>query len=509
MTSESPSPFLNALRAWADKRPDALAVLDGGETTTYRNCVARIDRRAEELRRAGLRAHDRVAVVADNSTDYLVSAFAVWAAGGTLVTVYPSSGQADLTYCLDSSEPALVLAEERVLAIVAAAAGPDVPVADVRAALPAEVTCRRASTQDATPEELALVCYTSGSTSRPKAVMHSHAGLFAAASAYAQVWHIDQHDRTIVCLPMAWAFGLVTTSMATLAVGGTVLPLARTKPALIIEAITSDRATFLAGVTTTFRKMVDHLRGLADQPDLSSLRLCISGGEPRNEKVFAEWTTLSSCPVHDVFAASECFPVVTYDPIDDPHPVAGSAGKVVAGARMRLIDPATGQDVPPGASGEALWQGPAHFLGYWRDPEATANATTADGWYRTRDLVRVDEHGYVFVEGRLSDMIIRGGSNVSPAEVEQVVCAHPDVHDAAVVGVSDPDYGQAVVAVLVAETDARVDAEELAGWCRSQLASYKVPTRFVTVEALPVNHSTGKVDRRKIATSIENLAGAS
>jgi long-chain acyl-CoA synthetase len=295
--------------------------------------------------------------------------------------------------------------------------------------------------------------------------------------------------------------------MTTLLAGGTVLPLARTKPELLVDTMAEEGATFLAGVTTIFAKLVEYLRGLAQVPHLSTLRLCISGGEPRNERVFDGWAELTSCAVHDNFAASECFPVITYDPIEDPVPVPRSAGKVIEGAGMRVIDPATGRDVRPGTPGEALWRGPALFAGYWRDPDATAKALTDDGWYRTSDLVRVDERGYVFVEGRLSDMIIRGGSNVSPSEVEAVVRAHADVRDVAVVGVPDATYGQAVVAVVVAADVERFDSARVAAWCRTQLAGYKVPTSFVTVDALPLNPATGKVDRRTIVAQLASTEG--
>jgi long-chain acyl-CoA synthetase len=500
--SRSPGSFVDALRAHAAERPAAVAIRDGGVSTTYRQLVGRVDERAAELTRAGLRRYDRVAIVADNSADHLVSAFAVWEAGGVLVTVYPSSGRSELTYCLSSSAPAAVLAASRLVDDVKAVSGPDVPVLDLHERLPEGLRLRRVDSPEPTPDDLALICYTSGTTSLPKAVMHRHSGLLRAAAAFGRVWHVGPEDRTIVCLPMAWAFGLVTTSMATLLAGGTVLPHARTKPELIVKAIVEDGATFMAGVTTIYAKIVEHLRELTPIPDLRTLRLCISGGEPRNESVFGEWAALTSCPVHDNFAASECFPVITYDPIEDPAPVPGSAGKVIDGAAMRLIDPATGRDVPPGARGEALWRGPALFIGYWGDPEATARALTDDGWYRTNDLVRVDEQGYVFVEGRLSDMIIRGGSNVSPSEVEGVLRGHPDVQDVAVVGVPDATYGQAVVAVVVATSGGQFDGSAVTAWCRAQLAGYKVPSVFLTVDALPLNPSTGKVDRRKVTAQL-------
>jgi long-chain acyl-CoA synthetase len=250
-------------------------------------------------------------------------------------------------------------------------------------------------------------------------------------------------------------------------------------------------------VTTIYVKLLAYARELERTPDLRSLRLCVSGGEPRNEPAFDRWRELTGCPVHDVYCASECFPVVTYDPHVDPQPRPGCAGNVVPEARMRVVDE-TGRDVSTGEVGEALWRGPALMLGYWEEPELTAAAFTADGWYRSRDWARMDEDGYVYVTGRVSDMIIRGGSNVSPAEVEGVLYQHPHVADVAVVGVPDEEYGEQVAAAIVLEPGGRFDPQAFARFCESKLAPFKIPTLFRELPELPRN-ANGKVVRRDIA----------
>lgn len=502
--------FLDRLDAWAARTPDALALSERGAEISYAELVELVAAAAEKMARAGVKPSDRVALVADNSAAYLVCAFAVWKAGGVLATVYPSLGATELTYCLDSADPVLVIADRRVGEAVRQAAPVGVPVVDLELRPAVEKVAAAAEpTPPAVAGDLALLCFTSGSTNVPKAVMHSLAGLTAAATAFAEVWHLGRDDRTVVCLPMAWAFGLVTTSMTTLLSGGTVLPLARTRPELLTAAITERKATFLAGVTTMFTKLVEYLGALPELPDLSSLRLCVSGGEPRNERSFGIWREMTGTAVHDNYAASECFPVVTYDPQADPVPRPRSSGKVVAGARMRIVG-SDGREVEPGQAGEALWQGPALMLGYWKNPELTAEALTVDGWYRTSDLVRVDGEGYVHVEGRLSSMIIRGGSNVSPAEVESVLTAHDSVRQVAVVGLDDDLYGQQVVAVVVPRDGGRFDTEALLAHCRDQLAGYKVPTRVVCVaEELPLHPATGKVDRKRLADRLETSGSTS
>jgi long-chain acyl-CoA synthetase len=245
-----------------------------------------------------------------------------------------------------------------------------------------------------------------------------------------------------------------------------------------------------------FAKLVEFMGPEAAGAGMSSLRLCVSGGEPRNEPAFALWRKLTGCPVHDVYCASECWPVVTYDPTAEPEPVNGSAGVVVPGARMRVLDE-SGGEVPAGETGVGLWRAPALMLGYWKEPELTAGALTNDGWYRSGDFVRVDAAGHVYVMGRASDLIIRGGSNVSPAEVEHVLGRHPDIAESAVAGIPDPVYGEQVAAAIVVVPGGRFDPDGFADFCAAELAGYKIPTVFREFEALP-RGATGKVSRTRL-----------
>ena len=469
----------------------AVALEDVTGRLTYAELEAGVDRMAADLTGLDLGSEARVVLIAENSVAHLATAFAIWRAGATLVTVYPSSSAAEFEYALAHSRPALVVVGESVLPAVGpvarqlalpllalAATGEIDGLRDVEPRLPPAVD----------PDGLALICYTSGSTARPKAVMHTHRGLLAAARAYAAVWHLRAADVNLVSMPLAWAFGLVTTSMATLTAGGRVILFARSDPRALLTGFAAHGVTFFAGVTTMFVRMVETIEHDPDAPRPHSLRLCISGGEPRNEAVFERWRELTGCPVHDVYAASECFPVVTYDPTVDPLPRPGSAGRVVPEAQLRITD-----------TGEAWVRGPALMLGYWDDTAMTASALTDDGWYRTGDLVELDDDGYVRVLGRLSDVIIRAGANVSPAEVEAVLIRHPQVGEAGVVGLPDPVNGEEVVAAVVARTGIdTIDVGDLDAHCAGALARYKRP-RIVVVAELPRN-ATGKVNRRELKT---------
>lgn len=492
--------FFSALEAAA---PHHIALIDDRGELSYRDLVTAVDTRAAALREAGLQPGDRVALIAENSSAFLVTAFSVWKADAVLVTIYPSSGAAELAYSIESSDPALVLVDAHTRSAVLQAISDGRPVAVIDDGFdPPAVRADTIANPADLRAPLRLICYTSGTTNRPKAIMLSALALLNGARTYAQVWHVAESDRTLVALPMAWLFGLASTSMVTLISGGTVVVLRRARPEAICDAIATHRVTFMAGVTTMFAKCVNYLESQPIRPDLSSLRLCISGGEPRNETVFDAWTSLTGCAVLDTFCSSENFPLVTYDPVHDAVPVPGSAGKLVPRAELRIVDQ-DGHEVAPGETGEALVSGPGLMLGYWDDTEATAAALTADGYYRQKDLVRVDDNGYVYVVGRLSDMIIRGGSNISPAEVERVLREHPCVRDASVVGLPDETYGQRVVAVLVTADGATVDPAELKRFAGEQLAAYKLPGEFVVVADLPQNSTTGKVDRRQVAAALQ------
>ncbi|WP_309066229.1 class I adenylate-forming enzyme family protein [Microbacterium sp.] len=481
-----PGTFSEHLRQRAGADPAGVAVIDEHGDMTNADLDALADAVAHEVRAAGAQ---NVAVIASNSARFLAHAFGVWRAGATLVTVYPSSPAAEIAYALEHSGVQLTFADEELAERIP------------------EGTQTRSLTRHVVPTgpfagpepdggAAALVCYTSGSTQRPKAVVHSHASVLAGAAAYGDVWRLGPGDTTLVVLPMAWAFGLVTTSMAALLSGGRVRSVRRSKPEAVLEAISADRVTFVAGVTTIFAKLVDLIetRGGLDE---HRIRLCISGGEPRNEGVFDRWRALTGVPVHDVYAASECFPVVTYDPVIDPVPVEGCAGRVVPGADLQLRDPDTGQRIESPGIGEAYARGPALFTEYQGDPETTARVLT-DGWYRTGDLVEVRADGLIRVLGRLSGMIIRGGANVAPAEIERVVRQEPDVADAVALGLPDERFGQRIVVVVTGADGVHPDAEAVLARCRDELAGYKVPEEVVVVDSFPVNERTGKIDRRRV-----------
>lgn len=489
-----------AIAAIARRDPQHTAVIDGDRHISFADLDAEIGRRADLLRGAGLSDEHRVALVAESSFEFLATALAVWRAHGVLVTIYPSSGPEDMSYAIESSDPVLIVVSAGIDLAAMNAAPPGTPIVSVDDFSPTSVRQDTQPNPEDLREPLSMICFSSGTTSRPKAIMLTARAVYNCADTYGEVWHLGPHDRGVVCLPMAWMYGLASTSLALLMRGATAIVVRRARPDVLVDAIAENRATFLAGVTTTFAKLAQHAESTAlPGSPFESLRLCISGGEPRNEKAFERWHSLSGVAVLDAYCASECLPLVTYDPFTDPVPRPGSAGKLVPRSLLRIVD-TDGAEVAQGEVGEGLSSGPGVMLGYWRDPEQTRQALTEDGWYRTKDLLRMDADGFVYVVGRLSDVIIRAGVNISPAEVERVIRLHESVDDVAVVGLPDEMYGQRVVAAIT--SNSHVDLDQVDAHVRAHLSSYKVPSDYVLVERLPVNNTTGKVDRRGLATHL-------
>lgn len=473
------------------------ALVCGDLSLTYDELAAAVEISAGNLAARGIAPGQRVLFVAENTGEYIIAALTVWRLGAVVATAYATSGPDELRYIIGNCDPAMVLTGGSVEAAVrttVAASNPATPVIPIKQVLTGSAPAPAAP--EAAAQEAGYICYTSGTSSHPKPVVHSQARLIQAAEIYAKTWHIRSDDRVIVAVPLAWAFGLITAAVCALCKGATIVIVEKFRPQAVLDVMEKERITMFLGVTTLFVKLLAYARESGIEHFGRTLRFCLSGGEPRNEPAFAEWTSRTGCAVHDVYAATESFPAVTYDPVSDPKPLPGSAGRVVDGVKLRLVRP-DGSAAPAGEEGEAQWHGHATMLGYWRLPELTAVAMTDDGWYRSGDRVRIDEAGYVHVLGRYSDVIVRGGANVSPAEVEYVLDQHPSVVKSVVVGLPDPDYGQAVAAAVLLAPGVALDAAALQKHCLERLAKYKAPTVIRTLKTLPTT-ANGKMKRRDV-----------
>jgi long-chain acyl-CoA synthetase len=346
----------------------------------------------------------------------------------------------------------------------------------------------------------ALICYTSGTTSTPKPVLHSHYSEIYAAMGYVAAWRMERSDRGLVTLPLAWIYGLSSASLALLVAGATIVLLTHFNPERALEAIQETRATIFFGSMSMYVKMLDVLRGR--DFDLSSLRLCTNGAEPCPDASVQAFEKRTGLKLTAAYALSEARPLIAQDPLDAGAPT-GTCGRVVPGAAVRLLD-GSGHEVPAGAVGEAFIRCPGMLTSYFGEPELTKQRLGSDGWLRTNDLLTRDAGGYYFVVGRTGDMIIRSGVNIAPAEIEAALLEHAGISQAAVVGVPDPASGQAIVAFVVPIAGAALDEEALREHLGSRISQYKLPQKLVVRQDLPTNVS-GKLDRATLKALAQQL----
>ena len=479
------------LRGAADT-PDALALLgERGERTTYAALADASARLATSLLDAGVQPGDRVALVSPNSESFVVAYLATLHAGAVCVPLNPTAPPAELARQLEVLEARLTLAAGSSTSLVTAAGRP-VRAIDLDT-LPGEAAAR----VDRTPDDLAVLLFTSGTAGTPRPAMLTHANLAA------NIGQVQDHpglalqpgDVGLAVLPCFHIFGLNVVLGVGLAAGATTVLVSRFQPAATARLARRAGVTVLAGVPTMFSDWLD--ADPADVPpnSFTTVRLAVSGAAPLPDAVATAFQTRFGIVLHQGYGLTEASPIVTTTVLGPSPPRPGSIGWPVPGVTVRLVD-VDGADVLAGDPGELWVQGPNVFTGYWGDPTATSR-TLADGWLHTGDVAVADEdHGLRLVDRR-TDLIIVGGFNVYPVEVEDVLRAHPDVLDVAVAGGPNPRTGETVVAFVVPRPGRQPDPGELVAHCSRALARYKCPTRVELVDTLPRNPA-GKVLRRAL-----------
>ncbi|MGI8684982.1 MAG: long-chain-fatty-acid--CoA ligase [Acidimicrobiales bacterium] len=461
----------------------------------------------------GVSPGEHVAVVLPNVPQFTVAFFGCHYAGCPVVPLNVLLTVDELAYHLQDSQAVAVVAWEPFLPIVQEAAarsgcvrqvlvgGPGrAPTADgahdfnrlVGAARPVEAPWATAAA------DTAVVLYTSGTTGRPKGAELTHANLLANAEVAAGLVDLGSDAVALVALPLFHAFGMTVMHDAVLAVGGTLVLLPRFDVSEAFALIARHRVTFLGGVPTMYAALLDGAgRVGVGEDDTASLRWCVSGGAPMPAPVLAAFEERFGVCLLEGYGLSETSPVVSFTVPNRPR-TPGSIGYPVPGVEMALVDAAGRVVGRPGTPGEILVRGHNVMKGYWRNPAATAGAVV-DGWFRTGDIGVVDAHGAYTIVGRAKDLIIRGGYNVYPREVEDVLHAHPAVAQAAVVGVDHRRYGEEVKAVVTLRPGAAVTSTELTAWCRDRLAAYKYPRIIEVRDTLPLG-PTGKVLKQALRT---------
>ena len=348
-------------------------------------------------------------------------------------------------------------------------------------------------------DDTAVILYTSGTTGRPKGAELTHANLLLNAMVSRDLAIPELGNtpvRNLTVLPLFHSFGQTVQMNATFLQGGTMVLVPRFDPGAVLEAIVRERANLFSGVPTMYWGLLNHVRktGFDTAAVAAQLRLCHSGGAALPVELLHNFEETFGVKILEGYGLSETSPVATFNQADLPRKV-GSIGVPVFGCEVRVVDEFM-NDMPVDQPGEIVVRGANVMKGYWRNPEATADAFHG-GWFHTGDIARRDADGYFFIMDRLKDMIIRGGFNVYPREVEELLVTHPAVSMAAVVGVPDERLGEEVKAYVVPKPGATIDPDELMEWCSERLAAYKYPHLLEVRETLPMT-ATGKILKREL-----------
>lgn len=491
---------------WADETPDAVALREGERSRTFSQLRFEIGGAMAKLVHLGVEPGDRVLIVLPTSEEFVLAYHAVLALGAIAVTVNPLCTQRELSHFVEDAGCTTVLGwhESR---------GPVEAIAE-RCGLPLwllEPGCvtaarERPALADVSTEDAAVLLYTSGTTGSPKGAVLTHGNLLACGAAYADALEVTNADRMGTALPLFHVFGQAAVMFTVYTPGGSLSLLRPFDAASLLRMAADQKLTALAGVPTMWNAML-HADTDVTAEDLSNLRLACSGGAALPFKVARAFRDRFGAMVLDGYGLSETTGAATCNRAVHPRKEM-SVGRALAGCRLSIVDDDRNH-LPPGEVGEVAIAGPVVMREYWGRPEATAAVRDGE-WFFTGDIGRMDEDGDLWILDRMKDLVIRGGYNVYPREVEEVLYNHPDVLEAAVIGVPDEQLGEEIAAVVTPQPGSTIVPADLRAWLSEQLAAYKVPRIYRVVEALPKG-ATGKIlkrqiDRGDIATTGERPA---
>ena len=477
----------------ADQDPHGHAVSDGRQSLTNAELLQRVRAASHHLCDLGIGPGDVVAVKLRNRVEFVLLLFASWRLGATVTPVNPSLTDAEVIRQLNDSGARLLVVEEGadVMHGIATLAVEDLSEEPVR--------CEQPRHQDSSA--LALLIYTSGTTGTPKGVMLDHANLDAMADMGGQALQIGPADRCLLVLPLFHVNGIMVSVLTPLLAGASVVIGDRFDPHTFFDTVEHERPTFFSAVPTIYSM----LAALPDDvvPDTSSLRFGICGAAPAAQELLTRFETRYGFPLVEGYGLSEGTCASTINPVAGPRR-AGTVGSPFPGQEIRIVDE-RGNEMAPGVDGEITIAGPNVMRGYLGRPDETARVIV-DGWLHTGDVGHLDAQGYLSLVGRSKDMIIRGGENIYPKEIEDVLTSDPAVLEAAVIGVPDDKWGEVVAAYVQPRPGHTINPEVLHALCARKLAGYKRPTTITVMAAIPKN-AVGKTDKAPLRAA--HLRGTS
>jgi acyl-CoA synthetase (AMP-forming)/AMP-acid ligase II len=507
-------PLHELLDRHASERPEQVAVRDDRREVTYGELLTRTGRLAGQLVALGVDRGERVAIYADDCVETVEAYAAIARAAAVAVCVNPSAAKGEVAHMLSDSDAAVILTDgphlERVLELAR-----DLPA--LRRVLVVRPPERPPSSQllvdyeeligrapkpprdDLDLDEPAWMVYTSGTTGRPKgALLNQRTHLWVAAACWPPIAGLGPDDYVLSPLPLFHAYGLGFSVVAVLAVGATER-IIRFSSGRVLACLRREPITVMAGVPTMYHYILERSREEGAQA--RALRVCFSAGAIMPAALNAAFEEAFQVPLLDGYGTTETATMVTMNWPTGGR-IMGSCGLPLPGSTVRVVDPASGDEVADGTDGELWVRGPHLMIGYHKQPEATAEAL-AGGWYHTGDLGHRDRHGYLTITGRIKELIIRGGENIYPAEVEHALIEHDAVLDAAVVGRPHEALGEEVVAFIVTRPGIELDAGDIRAFLLDRIASTKIPVEMHPIDEIPRTGS-GKILRHRLAERLEH-----
>ena len=510
---------------------EALVAAHQGRRATYRRLVEECEVVARGLMARGVTRGDRVGIWSPNRYEWVIVQYATAAMGAILVNINPAYRTSELEYALNQSGISFL-----VLAARFRQADYKAMVAEVRDRCPdlretlvidegweglerdaANVSAARLHEVESSLQfdDPINIQYTSGTTGFPKGATLTHHNILNNGFFIGETLKYGERDRVCIPVPFYHCFGMVLGNLACTTHGAAmVIPAEAFDPVMTMETVERERCTSLYGVPTMFIAELEHPR--FKEFDFGTLRTGIMAGSPCPVEVMKKVQTAMHIPEMTIaYGMTETSPVTTQCNTDDPlERRVSTVGRVHPHVEIKIVDPATGAVVPRDTAGELCSRGYIVMLGYWNNEEATRQAIDRARWMHTGDLATMDADGYVNIVGRIKDMIIRGGENIYPREVEEFLYRHPDIADVQVIGVPSERYGEEVMAWVKLREGSKPTGDELAGWCKGKIASYKIPRHWKFVDAFPMT-VTGKVQKfkmREVAVEelgLEKAAGVS
>lgn len=517
-------PIFQNLRRTASRFGDreALVVPYQRYRATYQELVEQSEEVARGLMARGVKKGDRVGIWSPNRYEWVITQYATAAMGAILVNINPAYRTSELEYALNQSgisffvlAAAFRQADYRAMLAEVKGRCPELREAlvledgwdalkrDGAGVSDAELRAVEATLQFDDPINIQ---YTSGTTGFPKGATLTHHNILNNGFFIGETLRYTEKDRVCIPVPFYHCFGMVLGNLACTTHGAAmVIPAEAYDPVVTMQTVQEERCTSLYGVPTMFIGELEHPR--FKDFDFGTLRTGIMAGSPCPVEVMKKVQTLMHIPEMTIaYGMTETSPVSTQCATDDPlERRVSTVGRVHPHVEIKIVDPATGAVVPRGEPGELCSRGYMVMQGYWNNVEATRLAIDPGRWMHTGDLATMDGEGYVNIVGRIKDMIIRGGENIYPREVEEFLYGHPEIADVQVIGVPSEKYGEEVMAWVKLREGAKVTGDELAAWCKGKIATYKVPRHWKFVDSFPMT-VTGKVQKFKMReVSVEEL----